>query len=198
MKAIVMDYGAGNLHSITQALQAAGANVVLESEARNVLRGDLLVLPGVGAFTTAADRLGGARAEIAAALRDGHPCLGICLGMQLLLDRSEEGRGAGLGVIPGAVQRLTTVKVPHMGWNSVDAASAPLVTAAGLTSAYFAHSFICHPIAESTVLAWTTHETERFPAIVRHANTVGVQFHPEKSSQPGLRFIAGFLREVVT
>ncbi len=198
MKAIVLDYGAGNLHSIAQALRASSADVVLESEPRAALNGDLLVLPGVGAFTTAAERLGSARSEIAAALRDGHPCLGICLGMQLLMHRSEEGPGAGLGVIPGDVRRLTSNTVPHMGWNSLEDVSAPLIAEPGLDSAYFANSFVCRPAAENVVLAWTTHETERFPAVVRHANTVGVQFHPEKSSQPGLRFIVGFLREVVT
>ncbi len=197
MKAVVLDYGAGNLHSIAHALRASGTHVVLEPEPRNALSGDVLVLPGVGAFTTAAERLGSARTEIAAALRDGYPCLGICLGMQLLLDRSEEGPGEGLGIIPGDVRRLASGKVPHMGWNSLEGVDAPLLTAAGLSNAYFANSFVCRPEAENVVLAWTTHETQRFPAVVRHANTVGLQFHPEKSSQPGLRLIAGFLREVV-
>jgi imidazole glycerol-phosphate synthase subunit HisH len=198
MKAIVMDYGAGNLHSIAQALQASGADVVLETEPRAALRGDVLVLPGVGAFTTAAERLVSARAEIAKAVRDGHPCLGICLGMQLLFDRSAEGPGDGLGVIAGDVQRLTSNKVPHMGWNSLDDVTEPLVTSAELLTAYFANSFVCRPTCNDVVRAWTSHETLRFPAVIRVANAVGVQFHPEKSAQSGRRFIANFLREVAT
>lgn len=196
MKAIVVDYGAGNLFSIARALQASGADVVLESDPHRALHGDVLILPGVGAFSTAADRISAARAEIAAALRAGHPCLAVCLGMQLLLERSEEGPGAGLGIIRGDVRRLTSGKVPHMGWNSLEGVREPLVTAAALTTAYFANSFVCRPLSESTVLGWTTHESQRLPAIIRLANTIGVQFHPEKSAQPGLRFIGGFLREV--
>ncbi|MGH7710115.1 MAG: imidazole glycerol phosphate synthase subunit HisH [Gemmatimonadaceae bacterium] len=196
MKAVILDYGTGNLHSIAKALRHSGADVVLESDSGRALRGDVLVLPGVGAFTTAAERLGGARASIATALRDGHPCLAICLGMQLLLDRSEEGPGAGLGVIAGAAQRLTTSKVPHMGWNTLDDVSEPLCATAALNTVYYANSFICRPTTADVIRAWTTHEHERLPAIVRFANTVGVQFHPEKSSRPGLGFIAAFLREV--
>ncbi len=196
MRAVVLDYGAGNLHSIAKALQAAGADVVLEPEPRHVLRGDILVLPGVGAFTTAAARLSAARPRIAAALREGHPCLGVCLGMQLLFDSSDEGPGDGLGVISGQVRRLTTSTVPHVGWNTLDDAREPLLAAGAFDTAYYANSYVCDPQTQDVVCAWTTHETERFPAIVRTARTVGVQFHPEKSSQAGLGFIAGFLREV--
>ena len=196
MKAIVVDYGAGNLYSISHALQASGAEVVLEPDPQRALRGDVLVLPGVGAFSTATERIFTAREEIVAALRAGHPCLAICLGMQLLFERSEEGHGEGLGVVPGDVRRLTTEKVPHMGWNALEDVREPLVTAAALHSAYFANSFVCHPMSKDTVLAWTMHESQRLPAVIRFANTIGVQFHPEKSAQPGRRFIAGFLREV--
>lgn len=196
MKAIVVDYGAGNLYSIAQALRASGADVVLESDPRRALVGDVLVLPGVGAFTTASERIADARAEIAAALLAGHPCLAVCLGMQLLLERSEEGPGDGLGVIAGDVRRLTTSKVPHMGWNELEGVREPLVTTAALSTAYFANSFVCRPLSDTTVLGWTMHESQRLPAVVRFANTIGVQFHPEKSAQPGRRFIAGFLRGV--
>jgi glutamine amidotransferase len=196
MKAVVLDYGAGNLHSIAQALQIAGASVVFESDPRRALAGDVLVLPGVGAFTTAAERLDAARQSINTAVRDGHPCLGVCLGMQLLFDRSEEGPGAGLGVMPGDVVRLTSAKLPHMGWNSIDDVTEPMLATSGLNTAYFANSFVCKPTSENVVLAWTTHESARFPAAVRLANAVGVQFHPEKSAQAGRRFIENFLREV--
>jgi len=196
MKAILIDYGAGNVYSVARALTAGGAQAVLEANPRHALRGDVLVLPGVGAFTTAAERISPARDAIASALRGGHPCLGICLGMQLLFERSDEGPGHGLALVPGDVRRLTSHKIPHMGWNTIESAATPLMRPPRLTTAYFANSFVCQPRSQSCVLAWTIHETQRFPAIVRVANTLGVQFHPEKSGQPGLDFIAQFLREV--
>lgn len=197
MNAVIADYGTGNLHSLIKALGAAGAHVAVEEDARRFLRGDVLVLPGVGAFPSAAARLGAARTWLREALWAGHPCLGICLGMQLLFERSEEGPGEGLAVFAGDVRRLTSHTVPHMGWNSVDDVSDSLIAGAFLKTAYFANSFTCHPTLPEAVVAWSTHETERLPAAVRSGRTLGVQFHPEKSSRPGLELIAAFLREAV-
>lgn len=197
MNAVVLDYGVGNLYSIARAFQRAGADVVLEPDPARALDGDVLVLPGVGAYTPAAEWLAPRRKEIAGALRNGHPCLAICLGMQLLFDSSAEGPGAGLGVMAGEVSRLTTPTVPHMGWNTLQTAGEPLLQPCRLDSAYFANSYVCRPRDSGIVTAWTTHEGQQLPAMVRGARTLGVQFHPEKSAQPGLALVAGFLREVL-
>lgn len=117
---IVFDTRVGNVHSLCKALEAGGARVRVEGDPARLLDGDALVLPGVGAFGAAAERLAPAAASVRDALLDGFPALGICLGMQLLLEASEEGPGAGLGVVPGRVRRLRARRVPHMGWNAVE------------------------------------------------------------------------------
>jgi glutamine amidotransferase len=133
------------------------------------------------------------------AILRGLPAIGICLGMQLLFDESDEGAGTGLGVIPGRVTRLEAVRVPQIGWNAVDpAGSEPLFAAAPLPIAYYANSFVCRPDDERAVVAWSEHEGDRFPAAVRAGRTVGVQFHPEKSSSDGVRFLHAFLDEART
>jgi glutamine amidotransferase len=130
-----------------------------------------------------------------AAIQGGLPTIGICLGMQLLFDASDEGGGVGLGVIPGRVTRLNALRVPQIGWNDVDPrGDEPLFVDAPLPIAYFANSFVCRPTDERSVIAWTTHEGDRFPAAVRVGETVGVQFHPEKSSSHGVSFLHAFLR----
>lgn len=191
----LFDYGAGNLHSLAKALEASGATVRIESDpTRAVVDTDALVLPGVGAFASAAERLAPGRDTMREALDHGLPCLGICLGMQLLFDASDEGPGAGLGVIPGRVTRLDAARVPQIGWNGVDDAHDPLFDAARLDIAYYANSFVCRPSeGDAPVTAWSTHERDRFPAAVRRGATVGVQFHPEKSSAAGLAFVKAFV-----
>ena len=189
MRVTIFDYGAGNLHSLLKALAGDARSVTVETDPRAALRTDLLVLPGVGAFAAAAERLAPGRASMHDALRDGLPCLGICLGMQLLFDRSDEGAGDGLGLIRGAVTRLQATRVPHIGWNAVADAGEALLSGTGLGLAYFANGFACRPDDSAAVTAWTTHETDRFAAVVRSARTLGVQFHPEKSSAAGLRFV---------
>jgi glutamine amidotransferase len=196
MRVNIFDYGAGNLHSLAKAIGSTGVDVHLETDPKAVVRTDVLVLPGVGAFGTAAARLAPGRETMRAALDAGLPCLGICLGMQLLFDDSEEGRGAGLGLIPGAVTRIAARRAPHIGWNTLDEASDALFTAAPLPIAYFANGYVCRPVSDTSVIAWTTHESDRFAAAVRRGNTVGVQFHPEKSSDAGVRFVHAFLNEV--
>lgn len=192
MKITLLDYGAGNLHSLAKAL-AAGGQVVVEPDPLRALSTDLLVLPGVGAFGAAAQRLAPALSEARQALRGGLACLGICLGMQLLFDSSEEGEGQGLGVFPGRVSRLAARRVPHIGWNSVEATAAT----SGLPAlAYYAHSFACRPAEPACVLAWTAHEEDRFPAAVGAGRVLGLQFHPEKSSREGLACLAAFVERV--
>jgi glutamine amidotransferase len=193
MRVTLFDYGAGNIHSLSKALHGPGCEVRLETDPRAAVDTDVLVLPGVGAFEPAARALAPGREQVLEALRSGLPCLGICLGMQVLFDASAEGAGEGLGVIPGRVERLHAARTPQIGWNGIDGARDPLFARAGLEIAYYANSFVCRPDDPSVVTAWSTHESDRFAAAVRVFNTVGVQFHPEKSSAPGIRFVREFL-----
>ena len=201
MRVTIFDYGAGNLHSLAKAITAGGADVDVETDPRRAVNTDVLVLPGVGAFGAAAERLSPGREQMRTALLGGLPCLGICLGMQLLFDGSDEsdesaGDRRGLGLIPGRVTRLQARRVPQIGWNSLDRTCDPLLDDAPLPYAYYANSYVCRPNDDSVVRAWSVHEDDRFPAVVRAGNTVGVQFHPEKSSLPGLRFVRAFLDRV--
>lgn len=193
----VFDYGAGNLHSLVKVLEGTGRPVRIETNLLRAIDSSLLVLPGVGAFSAAAERMAGARAAARNALRAGLPCLGICLGMQLLFEASDEGPGAGLGVLAGRVTRLDATRVPQIGWNTLDDASDPLFARATLRTAYYANSFVCRPDDPGAVVAWSTHESDRFPAAVRAGNTLGVQFHPEKSSAPGVAFIRRFIDDIL-
>lgn len=196
LRVTVFDYGAGNLHSLVKALESPTTQVRVETDPAAAVRDtDALVLPGVGAFTPAADCLAPGLSDMRAALDAGLPCLGICLGMQLLFDASDEGPGAGLGVVPGRVTRLVAQHVPQIGWNGIDDVRDPLLANAALDMAYYANSFVCRPDpgAEGSVTAWSEHEGDRFPASVRVGNVFGTQFHPEKSSAPGVRFIRAFL-----
>ncbi len=187
MKAIIFDYGAGNLHSLSRALAAVGVDASVETDPLVCARADgLLVLPGVGAFGLGASRLAAGREALRAELERGRPCLGICLGMQLLFDASEEGAGAGLGFIAGQVTRLRTRRVPHIGWTKVD----------GLDEMYFAHGYACRPVDSAVVTAWAQHGDERVASIIKKHRTVGVQFHPEKSSAAGLRLLRALVTEV--
>ena len=189
MKATVFDYGAGNLHSLLRALAAVGVEARVDTDpARSVEDTRLLVLPGVGAFGSAAARLAPGRDAMRRALDGGLPCLGICLGMQLLFDASEEGAGAGLGFVGGQVTRLRTRRCPHIGWTRVD----------GFSEMYFAHGYACRPTDATVVTAWAQHDDERVAAIVRRGRTVGVQFHPEKSSAAGLALLRGLVSEVTS
>ncbi len=190
----VYDYGTGNLHSLAKAFEDAGAHVKLEEDPASALQYDALVLPGVGAFGAAASRLTLHAPALRAALASGHPCLGICLGMQLLFESSEEGEGAGLSAFHGHVRKLHARRTPHMGWNDVQVVQPdPLFDGMSAMLAYYANSYIVEPENDASVLAWSEYEHERFPAVVRRDRTWGVQFHPEKSGADGLRLIRNFL-----
>jgi glutamine amidotransferase len=199
MKVAIFDYGAGNLHSLAKALAGGGVAVEIETDPVRAAESDVLVLPGVGAFGSAAERLAPGRDAMRRAILGGLPTIGICLGMQLFFDESDEGAGTGLGVIPGRVTRLDAVRVPQIGWNAVAAADAEsLFAVAPLPIAYYANSFVCRPDDEAAVIAWSEHEGDRFAAAVRAGRAVGVQFHPEKSSSDGVRFLHAFLDEAST
>jgi imidazole glycerol-phosphate synthase subunit HisH len=197
MNVALFDYGVGNLHSLQKALQAGGASTTITSDLDLALRGDALVLPGVGAFAPAASTLGPMAGTMRTALAAGFPCLGICLGMQLLFDSSEEGFGMGVGAFRGQVRRLHARRVPHMGWNQVQPnREDPLFEGIAELPAYFANSFVAEPTNPSDVLAFTEYEGQRFCSAVRRDRTWGVQFHPEKSGQAGLLLIRNFLDQV--
>ena len=211
----VFDYGAGNLHSLLKAIEGGGRGISVDTDIRSSLKADILILPGVGAFGPAVSAMRSAQGYVRSALADGKPCLGVCLGMQMLFDASEEASksDAGIGIIPGQVTRLRTPKVPHMGWNEIEWVSrrkreagsgkreADVVDYAlrqtNMRSAYFANAYVCRPEDDSLVLAWTTHQDARFASVVRTANTVGVQFHPEKSSVAGRSFVNGVIDELL-
>ncbi len=195
----VFDYGAGNLHSLVKALEAGGAAVRVSTDPLEAVHDTrALVLPGVGAFAPAAARLAPGRDALRAALTAGLPALGICLGMQLLFDASDEGPGSGLGLIPGRVERLRAGRLPQIGWNGLEEVGEPLLEQARLDMVYYANSFACRPASSALphVTAWSTHDGDRFPAAVRWHRVIGTQFHPEKSSAPGVAFVRAFLEEV--
>lgn len=196
MRLTVFDYGAGNLHSLAKALVLAGAQVQVETDARRCADAEALVLPGVGAFAHAAERLEPARDAVRDAVRDGLPTLGICLGMQLLFERSDEGPGRGLGVLEGCVGRIQAARVPQIGWNTLDDAGDPLLSRVPLSHVYYANSYCARPSNDGCVTAWTTYDGDRLPAIVRVHHAIGVQFHPEKSSHRGIAFLAAAVEEL--
>ena len=196
MRVAILDYGAGNLHSLTKAVSSRGVDVRIETDPAIAVSADAIILPGVGAFPSASRFLAPAREKLRTALQNGLPCLGICLGMQLLFDSSEEGPGNGLGVIPGRVRRLDAARVPQIGWNDLEDVHTDLYAASNLSTAFFANSFVCEPDDQSIVTAWATHCDDRFVASISTARIVGVQFHPEKSSTAGVSFIKAFLGQI--
>ncbi len=199
MKLSIFDYGAGNLHSLIKTLERPGVTVQVDTDPAVAITADALVLPGVGAFPAATSALGDeGRRVMQQAIRGGLPTLGICLGMQVLFDSSTEGGSAGLGIVAGEVNRLRSTRIPQIGWNQLEIGPErdSLLDASELRTAYFANSFACRPLDPSVVVAWSTHEQDRFPAMVRVGRCTGVQFHPEKSSVAGVSFVHAWLREV--
>lgn len=196
MRIALFDYGVGNLHSLGKALEAGGAEVMVTRDWDEALAADGLVLPGVGAFSAAVDALPADRAPIREALEAGLPCLGICLGMQILFEASDEGPGEGIGVVPGRVRRVDAEIVPQMGWNVVETGEDPLFQGIEDLTAYYANSYVCEPADPDHAIGWSTHDDDRFAAAVRRFRTWGTQFHPEKSSHQGRRIIESFLGEV--
>ena len=185
MRIAIFDDGAGNVHSLEKVL-AEGGDVVHERDVAALCAADVAVLPGVGAFDTAMARLGD----------DGLACLAICLGMQLLFDRSDEGELDGLGVLPGSVQRLTSRRRPHIGWEMVANAREPTIEESGLVWGYYAHSYSCPSNGIHRVTSTSRIEGQVIPATIRANRILGTQFHPEKSSAPGTAMIRAFLEEV--
>lgn len=192
LEVAIVNYGVGNLHSISKALARCGAKVKVADDLGTILSSKCIVFPGVGAFGPASEALARGKERVVERLKSGIPALGICLGMQILCDESEEGSGMGLGLIPGKVRRIKAPKVPHIGWTKVYASKEQLFNGIqGGSYFYFVHSYI---IPESRMTVARATYGEEFAAAVKVKNTYGVQFHPEKSSGVGLRFIQNFVR----
>ncbi len=196
----LLDYGVGNLHSAAKALDRAGADVRVVPTVAEAAGAAGLVVPGVGAYGACLTGLGaaGGAAAVATWLDGGRPLLGICVGMQLLFEASEEGPVAGgVAVVPGKIRRLTgPVKIPHIGWDEVTVRPGSRLFA-GLgdgTRFYFVHSYAPEPDGEA--VAAVCDYGGRFAAAVEHGNLFGTQFHPEKSGAAGLTLLANFVSEV--
>jgi glutamine amidotransferase len=193
----LFDYGVGNLHSLRKALEAAGAEAKVTTDAADLDRAAVAVLPGVGAFGAVMGALEPARGVLRDRHRDGRPILGVCIGSQVLHDSSEESPGVrGLGLVAGKVERIpaSAGKVPHMGWNQLDPRNDPLFEGLdGRPFAYYVHSYAA-PVLPQTV-ATTTYGMV-FSAAVRCGSTVGVQFHPEKSSGVGARVLRNAVKSM--
>jgi imidazole glycerol-phosphate synthase subunit HisH len=196
----VLDYGVGNLHSAAKALDRAGAEVRVVPTVEEAAGAAGLVVPGVGAYGACLSGLAsaGGAAAVAGWLEGGRPLLGICVGMQLLFEASEEGPvGDGVGVVPGKIRRLTGgVKIPHIGWDEVTVRPGSRLLA-GLgegTRFYFVHSYAPEPDGEA--VAAVCDYGGRFAAAVEHGNLFGTQFHPEKSGRAGLALLANFVTQV--
>ncbi|MCC5948304.1 MAG: imidazole glycerol phosphate synthase subunit HisH [Nitriliruptoraceae bacterium] len=196
----ILDYDAGNVHSAMRGFAAAGARPFITRSPREAATADVLVIPGVGHFATclAALRASGLVDVVASFITDQRPVFGICVGMQLLYERSAEGEEPGLGLLPGAVARFPDdAVVPHMGWDVVHAADAadddPLLAGVAGERLYFVHSYYAVPTDPRHVVGRTRYGGVDFPCLVREGSVVGAQFHPEKSGPVGARLLTNWL-----
>ena len=211
LKVVIVDYGVGNLLSVQRAVEECDAEAITSCEPDVIFRADRVILPGVGAFSNgmrALDSLGLVKV-IKTVAANGIPLLGICLGMQLLLDESEEhGVTKGLGIIPGRVVPVpvsgidgTSVKIPHIGWNSLVASEGAtwngtiLQNSAPGDAVYFVHSFMANPADPAMRLADCLYGGNLITAVIRKGNVVGCQFHPEKSGLCGLKALSNFISQ---
>ena len=200
MHIAIIDYQAGNLTSVQRALAHLGVTAEVTPDPQRVVAADRVIFPGVGAAAACMANLQSAGLDqaLSQVIAAGKPVLGICVGMQLLFEHSDEDGGVScLGVLDGVVERFrpgeAAIKVPHMGWNTVSHDGDPLF--AGIPSGerfYFVHSYYCAPDAALRINAVTDHGG-KFAAGVRRDNLVAVQFHPEKSGEPGLRLLRNFV-----
>ncbi len=202
----ILDYKAGNLTSVKRALDYLGHESFITSDPEEVLQASRLIFPGVGAAGRAMENLKsrGLDEAIREFFRSGRPLLGICLGMQIIFEESEEDGARGLGILSGKVVRFpeplldpqgNPLKVPHMGWNRVKVlVSHPLFSGIDPRHEfYFVHSYYPRPKDPGVIIGVTDYGVE-FPSVVAHANLWAVQFHPEKSGRPGLRMLENFCR----
>jgi glutamine amidotransferase len=193
----LVDYGAGNLRSVQNALAALEADSAIVSTPEDLTRADAIIFPGVGAAAPAmaALRARGLDGPLIEAIRQGTPFLGICLGLQLLFDSSAEDGATCLGVFRGTVERLpTSEKLPHIGWNTLDGvATHPVLAGLEGEAMYFVHSYVGVPQDRQLIAAQTTHGVP-FVSAVATGRLVGVQFHPERSGRAGLKLLENFVQ----
>ena len=200
----VIDYDMGNLHSACKGLENAGATTKITDQPEDIEEAQAIVLPGVGAFDPAIDHLRSRHLEepIKNAIASGKPFLGICLGLQILFDSSEEGKEKGLGVIPGIVRKFKSeanLTIPHMGWNQLNfnQKNCPLWQDLPLDPyVYFVHSYYVDPLDKNVIASTTTHGNQTVTAAIAKDNLMAVQFHPEKSSNYGLKILSNFVKYV--
>ena len=192
MKALIIDYGVGNLFSLKRALEELKVDVSIGGELKGF---DVVFLPGVGSFTPAAKRISGIKEELMEKVKGGLMLFGICLGMQLLFKESEEGEGEGLALFDGKVRRFPKgLRVPHMGWNTITIKKESELFD-GIKNGswfYFAHSYYCQTSGEH-VFAETDYGI-RFASVIEKGNVVGTQFHPERSGPDGRKLLSNFIR----
>ncbi len=202
MKTIaVIDYDMGNLHSACKGLEKAGATPQITDSPQDIAEADAVVLPGVGAFDPAMQHIRARYLEqpIKNAIASGKPFLGICLGLQILFEASEEGTEKGLGIIPGKVKRFASepeITIPHMGWNQLDFTQTNHPLWQNLPSnpyVYFVHSYYVEPKDRAVNAATVTHGSQQVTAAIAYDNLMAVQFHPEKSSTYGLKILSNFV-----
>lgn len=197
--AVIFDYGVGNLLSLKTALEKADLNATIGTTSKELAKADAIALPGVGSFTAAGDKLAAVKETIFEKVKDGTPLLGICLGLQLFFESSEEGPGDGLALFKGRnVWLPKTVKVPHMGWNTLNFVQKNELFD-GISEGvyvYFVHSLYPVPIDKDIVVAKTEYGTT-FASAVANKNVYGTQFHPEKSGDIGLKILKNFAKQVV-
>jgi len=200
----IINYGAGNIRSVCSSIIACGKKVFLIERGSDIKKSDIIVLPGVGAFDDGMKGLSlkGIIGPLVEEIDKGKPFLGICLGFQMLFSHSEEGDSKGLGIIKGEVKRFKLknkkLKVPHMGWSRVKLSEPdnPLFFNIGDNNYfYFAHSYYVQP-DDISVVAGTTEYGIEFASFIKKDNIVGVQFHPEKSGELGIKFLKNFLEGI--
>lgn len=200
----VVDYDIGNLHSACKGLRNAGADPVVTASPVEIANADAVVLPGVGAFDAAMKNLRDRSLvePLQAAAASGKPFFGICVGMQVLFEGSEEGKEPGLGIVKGYVRRFKSepgIVIPHMGWNVLQLQQPDCGLFADLGPepyAYFVHSYYCAPDEPQDIAAAVTHGSQTIAAAIARDNLVAVQFHPEKSSAVGLKILANFVAQL--
>ena len=200
----VIDYDMGNLHSACKGLENAGATPKITDNPQEIYQADAVVLPGVGAFDPAMEHLRSRQLEepIKKVIASGKPFLGICLGLQILFDGSEEGKEPGLGIIPGMVRRFQPeagITIPHMGWNQLEFTQTNIPLWQNLSPnpyVYFVHSYYVSPTDTTVNAATVTHGSQTVTAAIAKDNIMAVQFHPEKSSTPGLQILSNFVSQV--
>lgn len=200
----VIDYDMGNLHSACKGLEKAGATPKVTDSPASILQADAVVLPGVGSFDPTMQQLRSRHLiePIQTVIAAGVPFLGICLGLQILFERSEEGTEPGIGIFSGTVRRFQSepeLTIPHMGWNRLQLTQPSLPLWKNIDEnpwVYFVHSYYVAPTDPQITAATITHGSQTVTAAIAHQNVMAVQFHPEKSSSAGLQILGNFVEFV--